>query len=76
MKRRKSTKSRRKATKTNILQRFTRAQMIDALGLEAEGSKRSDKYNFATANYAQKIAREHSIAAVRARKKLGLEEPS
>lgn len=77
MKRRKSSKSRRKsATKTDILRRFTRAEMISALGLEAEGSKRGDKYDYTTSEYAGKIANSIFPSAARARKKLGLGEPS
>jgi hypothetical protein len=56
--------------------RPSRAEMIAALGLEPEGSKRSQKYDFSTANYWKEIRFFGSRAAQEARAKLGLPEPA
>jgi len=49
-----------------------RADMIAALGLEPEGKKRSEKYDFTTKEYWDVIRNEDSRSARRARQKLGL----
>lgn len=55
--------------------RPTRAEMIAALGLEAEGRGQQNKYNFSTAEFWKKIRTHHSEAARRARARFGLSEP-
>ena len=56
--------------------RPSRADMIAALGLEPEGSRRSQKYDFSTADYWKEIRFFGSRAAEQARNILGVPEPS
>ena len=49
--------------------------MIAALGLEPEGRKRHQKYDFSTAEYWKEIRFFGSSAAQKARAKLGVPEP-
>ena len=49
-----------------------RADLISALGLEAEGRTRGDKYATTTKEFYAKIVKGESLAARRARRKLGL----
>lgn len=49
-----------------------RADLIKALGLESEGRTRGDKYAATTKEFYAKIVRGESLAARRARRKLGL----
>jgi len=52
-----------------------RADLIAALGLEPEGTKRGQKYDFTTAEFWHKVRTHSSPAAVRARRVFGLPEP-
>ena len=49
-----------------------RADLIKALGLESEGRTRGDKYAATTKEFYATIVRGESLAARRARRKLGL----
>ena len=53
-----------------------RKDLIAALGLEPEGSRRSDKYAATTKEFWDKVRHGTSEAAKDARRKLGLGEPS
>jgi len=50
-----------------------RADLIAALGLEAEGKTRGQKYDFSTKEFWERVKREDSPRAKRARKELGVE---
>ena len=52
------------------------AAMIAALGLDPEGSRRGDKYDFSTADYWKEVRFFGSRAATEARRKLGIPEPA
>jgi len=54
------------------LRAFNRAELIAALGLEAEGRSRQQKYNFSTDSYRKRIAYGVSRADVEARQRLGI----
>lgn len=56
----------------NPVRRPSRKEMIAALGLEAEGKKRSEKYDFSTKEYWNKIRNGTSRADASARRTLGI----
>jgi hypothetical protein len=56
--------------------RLSRAAMIAALGLEPEGSRRSQKYDYTTSDYWKKIRFHDSAMARAARRVFGLAEPT
>jgi hypothetical protein len=53
--------------------RFTRKELISALGLDAEGKTRMQKYAASTGEFLKKVKTGDSVSARRARKKLGIE---
>jgi hypothetical protein len=52
--------------------RFTRKQLISALGLDKESRKPNDRYAATTSEFLHKVKYSGSRASVKARKKLGI----
>jgi len=51
---------------------FTRKELISALGLDAEGKSRTQKYAATTREFLKKVKEGDSESARKARKKLGI----
>jgi hypothetical protein len=63
---------RRASSPLSDLRRFTRAELIAALGLEPEGRSRQQKYAATTDEFRKRIAQGASRADIAARHRLGL----
>jgi hypothetical protein len=52
--------------------RFSRKELIQALGLSPESRKRGDRYDAPTSHFLKRIKTEYSPRAIKAREELGL----